>query len=142
MRKSIMIGVLAVLVLATVIGATVVALKFRNSDMDSVNGEDVPEVVDANGIMARGGLIVFCEMDLFCTVYYFLVKQKTLAKSMFMILSQLLLPIVLCSRYIAKFLHRCAPDIFVKDVYVVIALVLIYYIIRSVCIAVCTSEDD
>ena len=142
MKKKIVIGVFLLLVLITAIVFIVGAVDSYNYDMDPANGVDILEGVGAAMLIILGGFVILCELDLFFTVYYFLVKPKTLSKSVFMILSQFLLLLVLFSGRLANFLSEYISDIFKEEIIVIAPIFFLYVISRIVCIASCFSEKD
>ena len=142
MKKKILIGVFLLLVLVTSIVFLVGAIESYNYDMDSANGVDILEGVGAAMLIIVGGLVVLCEIDRFFTVYYFLVKPKNLSKSIFMILSQLMLLIVIFSGYLAKFLSQNVSDIFKEEMIVIAPIFFFYVILRIICIATCFLKKE
>ena len=75
MKKKILIGAFLLLVLITAIIFIVGAIESYNYDMDPANGVDILEGVGAAMLIIVGGLVTLCEIDLFFTVYYFLIKR-------------------------------------------------------------------
>lgn len=138
--KKILIGAILCLVLITVIVTISAAVGAYNYEMDPANGVDILEGFAAGILLVLGGFAVFCEFDLFFTVYYFFMKQKTLAKSLFMALSQLMLFLVLFSESLAKFLSRNVSDFFREEGIVVAGIAFLYIILRITCITICFSE--
>ena len=106
MKKKILIGAFLLLVFITAIVFIVAAVDSYNYDMDPANGVDIMEGIGAAILIVLGGLVILCELDLFFTVYYFIIKPKTLSKSIFMIISQLMLLMVIFSEDLAKFLFQ------------------------------------
>lgn len=142
-KKKILIAcIFLTLIIITAICAVVFAVKSYQYDMDPANGVDILEGVGAGIAIALGGIAVLFELDLFFTVYYFLIKPKTLSKSIFMILSQLLLLPVLFSGHLAKFLSEYVSDIFSEEIIVIIPVFFIYIILRAICISICFSKKD
>ena len=80
MKKKIVKGLFGVLILITAIVFVVSAISSYNYDMDPANGVDIMEGMPAAFLIIIGGFVILCELDLFFTVYYFLVKPKTLLK--------------------------------------------------------------
>ncbi len=142
MKKKILIGAFLLLVLITAIFFIVAAVASYNYDMDPANGVDILEGVGAGIIVVLGGLVIICESDLFFTVYYFFVKPKTLPKSIFMILSQLMLLLVITSGNLAKFLAEYVSDIFKEEIIVIVPIFFLYVILRIVCVATCYLERE
>lgn len=140
MKKKILIGAFLLLVLITAIVFIVAAVDSYNYDMD--NGVDILEGVGAAILIVLGGFVILCELDLFFTVYYFFMKPKTLSKSTFMILSQLMLLIVIFSEYLAKFLSQYVSDIFGEEIIVIAPIFFLYIILRIICVAICFSKKD
>ena len=142
MKKKILIGVFLLLVLVTSIVFLVGAIESYNYDMDPTNGVDIFEGVGAAMLIIVGGLVVLCEFDLFFTVYYFLVKPKTLSKSIFMILSQMMLLLVIFSEDFANFLSQHVSDVFGEEIIVIGPMFILYVILRLVCVSICFSKTE
>ena len=142
MKKKIVIGVFLLLVLITAIFFIVGAVDSYNYDMDPANGVDIFEGFGAVLAIALGVVAVLFELDLFFTVYYFFVKPKTLSKSIFMILSQLLLLLVLFSGHLAKFLSEYVSDFFKEEIIVIIPIFFLYVILRMVCVTICFLKKE
>ena len=140
MKKKILICAFLLLVLITAIVFTVGAVKSYNYDMDPANGVDILEGVGAVMLVIFGGLVILCELDLFFTVYYFLLKPKTLSRSIFMILSQLMILIVIFSDDLAHFLYLHVSDIFGEEIIVIAPIFLFYVILRLICVSTCFSR--
>lgn len=141
-KKIIIICAFLLLILITAIVFIVAAVDSYNYDMDPANGVDILEGVGAGILIVLGKLTVLCELDLFFTVYYFLVKQRTLSKSIFMVLSQLLILLVFFSKYLADFLSKFVSDIFGEEIIVIVPIFFLYVILRIACVAICFSEKD
>ena len=142
MKKKILIGSFLLLVLVTAIVFLVGAIQSYNYDMDPANGVDIFAGFEAAILIVVGGLVILCELDLFFTVYYFLVKPKTLLKSICITLSQLMLLLVFFSEKLAHFLFEHVSDIFGEEVIVVIPIFFFYVISRIICIAICYSKNE
>ena len=108
------------------------AVKSYQYDMDPANGVDIMEGIGAAMIIVLGGFIAFYELDLFYTVYYFLVKPKTIPKSILNILSNVSLLLQFFVLHIARALSIS------EEVTVTIALFFTYVILRSVYFIVST----
>jgi len=142
MKKKILIGAFLLLVLITAIVLIVAAVDSYNYDMDSANGVDILEGVGAAILIVLGGLVILCELDLFFTVYYFFMKPKTSSKSIFMIISQLMLLMVIFSEDLAKFLSQYVSDVFREEIIVIAPIFFFYVILRLICVSICFSEKD
>lgn len=142
MKKKIVIGVFLLLVLITAIVFIVGAVDSYNYDMDPANGVDILEGVGAAILIMIGGLVILCEIDLFFTAYYFLVKPKTLPNSIFMILSQLMLLTVFFSEDLAKILSQYVSDVFREEIIVILPIFFFYVVLRLICILICFSKKD
>ena len=142
MKKKILIGAFLLLVLITAIIFIVGAIESYNYDMDPANGVDILEGVGAAMLIIVGGLVTLCEIDLFFTVYYFLIKPKTLSKSIFMILSQLMVLIVIFGEDLAHFLFQHVSDVFGEEIIVIAPIFLLYIILRLSCIFICFSKKE
>ena len=98
------------------------------------NGVDIMEGMGAAMLIVLGGFIVFYELDLFYTVYYFFVKPKTIAKSMLNILSNVSL--------LAQFwVVRIARAVSIREeTNLAIVLFFAYVVLRSVYLIVSTRN--
>jgi len=135
MKKKIIIGLFSVLILVTIIIINVAAADSYNYDMDPANGVDLFEGCSAALIRMAGGFVIFYELDLFYSVYYFFVKPKTVALSILHIVSNLTLLSVVFTDAIAHFLYKYVSKVFREEIIVLFALLLIYFVSRIVCAA-------
>lgn len=119
-KKIIVSCIFATLIVLTAIYTVMAAVESYNYDM--ANGVDILEGFGAVMIMTVGGFTVFYELDLFCTVYYFFIKPKTLAKSILNILSNLCLLLVFFGEYY--------KDIFEEDITALFIVFFTYAILR------------
>ena len=142
MKKKILIGAFLLLVLITAIVFIVAVVDSYNYDMDPANGIDIMEGMGAAILIVFGGLVILCELDLFFTVYYFFMKPKTLSKSIFMILSQLMILLVIFSEDLAYFLFQHVSDVFREEFIVIVPIFFLYVILRIICVAICFSKKD
>ena len=141
-KKIIAICAFLLLILVTTTAFLIAAIDSYNDDMDPANGVDIMEGMDAAFLIIIGGFVILCELDLFFTVYYFLVKPKTLLKSIFITLSQLMLLLVFFSEKLAHFLFEHVSDIFGEEGIVIIPIFFFYVISRIICIAICYSKNE
>lgn len=141
-KKIIIISIFLALIVITSVCFITAAIDSYNYDMDPANGVDILEGVGAGMLIALGQIVVWVELDLFFTAYYFLVKPKTLSKSILMILSQLMIFIVIFSGDLAYFLFKYVSDIFREDIIVIIPIFFLYVILRFVCIIICFSKKE
>ena len=141
-KKIIAICAFLLLILVTASAFLIAAVDSYNYDMDSANGVDIMEGMGAAFLIIIGGFVILCELDLFFTVYYFLVKPKTLLKSIFITLSQLMLLLVFFSEKLAHFLFEHVSDIFGEEGIVIIPIFFFYVISRIICIAICYSKNE
>ena len=141
-KKIIAICAFLLLILVTATAFLIAAIGSYNYDMDPANGVDIMEGMGAAFLIIIGGFVILCELDLFFTVYYFLVKPKTLLKSIFITLSQLMLLLVFFSEKLAHFLFEHVSDIFGEEGIVIIPIFFFYVILRIICIAICYSKNE
>ena len=141
-KKIIAICAFLLLILVTAAAFLIVAIDSYNYDMDPANGVDIMQGMDAVFLITIGGFLILCELDLFFTAYYFLVKPKTLLKSICITLSQLMLLLVFFSEKLAHFLFEHVSDIFGEEVIVIIPIFFFYVISRIICIAICYSKNE
>ena len=142
MKKKMLIGSFLLLVLLTAIVFIVAAVDSYNYDMDPANGVDIMGGMGAAILIVIGGLIVLCELDIFFTVFYFLIKPKTLSKSIFMVLSQLMILLVIFSKDLSHFLFFYVSEIFREEMIVIAPLFILYVTARLICISVCFSKTE
>lgn len=136
MKKKIVVCVFSMLIAVTVIGCVAAAASAYAYEMDPANGVDILEGFGAVLIAVVGGLAIFYELDLFYTVYYFVVRPKTIAKSILNVLSNLTLLLIAFTDSIAHFLFRYVSPVFGEEVIVLLLLVLLYVILRIACATV------
>ena len=141
-KKIIIILIFLALIAITSFVFIKCAIDSYNYDMDPANGIDILEGIGAGIAIAIGLIAVWVESDLFFTVYYFLVKPKTLSRSIVMILSQLMILLVLFSDKLAHFLFEHVSDVFREDVIVVIPIFFLYVLSRIICISICFSKTE
>ena len=132
MKKKIIIGVFSLLILITAIVFIVGAIQSYNYDMDPANGVDILEGFGAVLTLMVGGFVVFYELDLFYTVYYFFIKPKTVAKSILNIFSNLSLLLIFFSEYY--------KDIFKEDVIAPLIVFFTYIVLRILYLIVSTRD--
>ena len=135
-KKKIITCVFSILILITAIVFIIGAIQSYNYDMDPANGVDIFEGFGAVLIAIVGGLVIFYELDLFYTTYYFFIKPKTIAKSILNVLSNLTLLITFFADSIAHFLFKYVSQIFGEEVILSYALFFIYVILRIASIAI------
>jgi hypothetical protein len=80
MKKKIIICVFSILILITAIVFIIGAIQSYNYDITN-NPDDKWVGFGSVLTLMVGGFVVFYEFDLFYTAYYFLIKPKTIAKS-------------------------------------------------------------
>ncbi len=132
MKKKIIIGAFLTLILITAIIFILGAIDSYNYDMEN-NPDDKWLGFGAVLTLMVGGFVVFYELDLFYTTYYFFVKPKTIAKSILNIFCNLTLLSIVFTDSIAHFLYKYVLEVFGEEVIVLFALFFIYVILRIVC---------
>ena len=126
-KKIIIISIFLMLIVITSVVFIKGAIESYNYDIDQANGVDIMEGMGAAMLIVLGGFVVFYEFDLFYTVYYFLVKPKTITKSILNILSNV-------SLLLQFFVVRIAHALYIsEETNLAIALFFIYLILRTVC---------
>jgi ABC-type multidrug transport system fused ATPase/permease subunit len=100
-KKKIIIRAFLTLIFITSIFFVVSAIASYNYDIDPAIGVDifggVGAVLSFTLVIMIGVFVVFYELDLFYTVYYFLIKPKTIAKSILNVLANASLLLVFLS---------------------------------------------
>ena len=132
-KKLIIICIFLTLIAFTAIYTVVSAVRSYQYDMDPANSIDILEGFGAVLTMMVGGFVVFYELDLFYTVYYFFVKPKTAVKSIQNILSNLSLVLIFFGDYYA--------DIFEEDFIAPLIAFFTYVILRVVYVIVSTQNS-
>ena len=87
-------------------------------------------------VLVVGGFVVFYELDLFYTVYYFLLKPKTIAKSILNVVSNVTLLSIVFTGAISHFLYKYVSEIFGEEIILLFALIFTYVILRIASIAI------
>ena len=141
-KKTLIILSFLLIILITAIVFIIAAVKSYNFDMDSANGVDIMEGFEAAMLIIVGGLFILCEIDLFFTIYYFLAKPKTLRKTLFMIISQLMILLVIFSEDLAHFLWEHVSNVFGEEIIVIFPIFLLYVTLRLISIAICFCEKE
>ena len=131
-RKIIIISIFLALIVITSFVFIKGAIASYNYDMDPANGVDILAGFDAVLIMMVGGFVIFCELDLFYTVYYFFIKPKTVAKSILNVFSNLSLLLIFFSEYY--------KDIFKEDVIAPLIVFFTYIVLRILYLIVSTQD--
>jgi len=131
-KKIIIVCFFLTLITITAVYTVVSAVKSYQYDMDPANGADILEGFGAILTMIVGGFVVFYELDLFYTVYYFLIKPKTVLKSILNILSHLSLLLIFFSEYY--------KNIFEEDVIAPLIVLFTYVVLRMIYAAVSTRD--
>ncbi|MBQ8402935.1 MAG: hypothetical protein IJX55_00735 [Clostridia bacterium] len=132
MKKKIIVCIFLSLIVITAFVFIKGAVDSYNYDMDPANGVDIMEGFGAVLTIMLGGFVVFYELDLFYTVYYFLVKPKTITKSILNILSNLSLLLIFFSEYY--------KNIFEEDVIAPLIVFFTYIVLRIVYFIVSTRN--
>ena len=132
MKKKIIIGVFSLLILITAIVFIVGAIQSYNYDITNYP-DDKWVGFGAVLTLMVGGFIVFYEFDLFYTAYYFLIKPKTIAKSILNILANFTLVIMYFTDSISHFLFKYVSEIFGEEVILLFTLFFTYVILRIAC---------
>ncbi len=138
MKKKIIIGGFLLLILITAIIFIVGAIDTYKYE---VANDDIMVGFGAAIILVVGGFVVFYELDLFYTVYYFLVKPKTITKSILNAVSNLTLLSIVFTDSIAHFLYKYVSEVFGEEVIVLFALFFIYVILRIVCATISVKQS-
>ena len=122
MKKKIIICAFLILIFLTAAFFVVTAIDSYNYDMDPANGVDILEGFGAVLAIMIGAFVIFYELDLFYTVYYFFIKPKTIAKSILNILAN--------ASLLLLFFVDFYKDIFSEDVIAPLIVFTIYIALR------------
>ena len=134
MKKKFIVCVFLVLICITAIFFIAAAIDSYNYDMDPANGVDILEGFGAVLAIMIGACVVFYELDLFYTVYYFLIKPKNIAKSILNILANASLLLVFLADYY--------KNIFSEDVIAIFIVLTIYVALRISSFIVPNRKSD
>ena len=140
MKKKIIICVFSILILITAIVFIIGAIQSYNYDITN-NPDDKWVGFGSVVTLMVGGFVVFYEFDLFYTAYYFLIKPKTIPKSILNILANLTLLIMFFTDSIAHFLFKYVSEIFGEEIILLVALIFTYIILRIVSIAIPVQQS-
>ena len=138
MKKKMVVGSFLALILITVIFFIIGAINTYNYE---VANDDIMVGLGAAMVLVVGGFVVFYELDLFYTVYYFLVKPKTLAKSILNVVSNVTLLSIVFADAISHFLYKHVSEIFGEEIILLFALIFTYVILRIASIAIPTRKS-
>ena len=134
MKKKIITCAFLILILITAIFFIKAAIDSYNYDMDPANGVDILEGFGAVLAIMIGAFVVFYELDLFYTVYYFLIKPKTTAKSILNILANASLLLIFFADYY--------KNIFFEDVIAPLLVFAIYIALRISSLIIPNRKSD
>jgi hypothetical protein len=134
MKKKIIICSFLILIFITAICFIAAAIESYRYDMDPANGVDILEGFGAVFAIVIGSFVVFYELDLFYTVYYFFTKPKTIAKSILNILANASLLLV--------FFADCYKNIFSEDVIAVLLVLSAYVVLRISALIIPNRRSD
>ena len=137
MKKKIVVGSFLALILITVIFFIIGVINTYNYE---VANDDIMVGLGAAMVLVVGGFVVFYELDLFYTVYYFLVKPKTLAKSILNVVSNVTLLSIVFTDAISHFLYKHVSEIFGEEIILSFALFFTYVILRVASIVIPTGK--
>ena len=102
MKKKIVVCAFSALIALTVIGCVAAAVATYAYEMDPANGVDIFEGFGAFIVLLAGFFVVLFEVDLFHTVYYFLFRSRTKAKSVLNILAGVCWPLFFLAAYLPE----------------------------------------
>ena len=134
MKKKIIICIFLTIILITAIFFIAAAIDSYNYDMNPANGVDILEGFGAVLAIMIGAFVVFYELDLFYTVYYFLIKPKTIAKSILNILANASLLLIFFADYY--------KNIFSEDVIAPLLIFAIYIALRISSLIIPNRKSD
>ena len=137
MKKIIIICAFSILILITAIAFIIGEIVSYNYAMDPNYGVDIFEGLGAVFITMVGGFVVFYELDLFYTTYYFFIKPKTKIKTILNILANFSLVLI--------FVYSHLSNIFMElRVYEITPVILfwIYVVLRIIYLFVSTGFSN
>ena len=130
--KRITVSVFLALIICTLVLSIAGAIESHNYDIK--NNVDIFEGLGAVFCLLIGGFAVLCEIDLFCTVFYFLFKSKTIAKTVLNLLSGLSLVFLVTYCYLIDAYMELRKY---ESPALVIILFSAYVIFRFVYVVIC-----
>ncbi len=141
MKKKILIAVFSLLILITMIIFTIGAISSYNYDIKNFPDD---QWVGFGAILTLmvGAFVVFYELDLFYTVYYFFIKPKTIKKSILNILSNITLLLVIFTDDIAHFLCKYVSKVFGEETILLGAVLLAYFFLRIVSVTISVEKTE
>lgn len=131
-KKIIVISVFLTLILISSIFFITAAIDSYNYDIE--NKVDIFAGFGAVLTIMIGAFVIFYELDLFYTVYYFVVKPKSLTKSILNILANVTLFLIFFVDYY--------KNIFLEDVVAPFVVFAIYVILRISYFYIATGEPN
>ena len=143
-KKIIITSIFLVLIAVTSFVFLTSAIESYNYDMDPANGVDILEGVGAGILIMIGSFVVFYELDLFYTVYYFFIRPKTVLKSIIVVLAHLMLILMFFSEKIEYFVkihfHKIVEGPY-EDAVILIGMFSIYFILKIVIFIIGLREE-
>ena len=130
--KRITVSVFLALIICTLVLSIAGAIESHNYDIK--NNVDIFEGLGAVFCLLIGGFAVLCEIDLFYTVFYFLFKSKTIAKTVLNLLSGLSLVFLVTYCYLIDAYMELRKY---ESPALVIILFSAYVIFRFVYVVIC-----
>lgn len=135
-KKRILVCFFLALIALTAICTIVSAVRSYQFDRDPANGVDSMEGMGAAMLLVLGGFVILYELDLFYTVYYFLIKPKTPVRSVLNLFSNVSLLLVFISLPIANALSIH------EETAVTVTVFLLYLLLRGIYLTVSTLSQE
>ncbi len=133
MKKKIVIAAFSTVIIFTAIFFLASAGTSYNSNL---NSDDKLAGLETAIVLVIGGFAVFYEADFFYTLYYFLFRPKTAAKTVLNIISNLILLSALAfTDSMANFLYKYVSKVFSEEMILFFILIFMYAVLRIVCAA-------
>lgn len=136
-KKIITVAAFLSFITCTMVLSITGAIQSYNYDIN--HNVDILEGFGALLCLMIGGFLVLYETDLFYTVYYFLFKPKTKAKTVLNLLSDLSLVLIIIYTYLIEEYMNFRKY---ESPYLVLILLLLYTILRFIYIAVCLNQHE
>ncbi len=136
-KKIITVAAFLSFITCTMVLSITGAIQSYNYDFN--HNIDILEGFGAVLCLMIGGFLVFYETDLLYTVYYFLFKPKTKAKTVLNLLSDLSLVLIIIYTYLIEEYMNFRKY---ESPYLVLILLLLYTILRFIYIAVCLNQHE
>ncbi|MBQ7171694.1 MAG: hypothetical protein IJR89_05400 [Clostridia bacterium] len=133
-KKKVIVGIFSALIFLTILCFIVSAI---HTYRDELKQDDMLEGLGAALLLVAGGFVVLYECDLFYTLYYFLIKPKTKAKTVLNVLANL--------SFISMFAFCFLSNVYMglrKFEFALLVLFAVYVVVRMIYLVVSGAQKD